>query len=127
MLGSNLGTRIFTWLRGEEVGRDEQGNIYYREKRRSKSVHRDSLRKERRWVIYNGEVEASRVPPEWNAWLHATVDETPDQAKRYRPNWQKAHQPNLTGTPQAYRPPGHTLRGGQRAPATGDYAPWTPD
>ena len=32
----------------------------------------------------------------------------------------------LTGTDQAYRPPGHTLKGGRRAKATGDYEPWTP-
>ena len=33
----------------------------------------------------------------------------------------------LTGTALAYRPPGHTLKGGHRAPATGDYEPWTPN
>ena len=32
----------------------------------------------------------------------------------------------MTGTPLAYHPPGSVLRGGQRAPATGDYEPWTP-
>ena len=32
----------------------------------------------------------------------------------------------LTGTDLAYRPPGHTLMGGHRAKATGDYEPWTP-
>ena len=40
--------------------------------------------------------------------------------------WQKEHQPNPTGTPAAYLPPGHTLKGGRRAAATGDYEPWTP-
>jgi hypothetical protein len=29
--------------------------------------------KERRWVVYEGEVDGSRVPPEWHAWLHHTV------------------------------------------------------
>ena len=33
---------------------------------------------------------------------------------------------NLTGTGQAYRPPGHTLKGGQRTKGTGDYEPWIP-
>ena len=37
-----------------------------------------------------------------------------------RQKWQKAHVPNLTGTDLAYRPPGHTLKGGQRAPASGE-------
>jgi len=30
-------------------------------------------------------------------------------------------------TAATYRPPGHTLRGGQRDPATGDYEAWTPE
>ena len=41
--------------------------------------------------------------------------------------WQKPHQPNPTGTPEAYRPKGHEYLGGKRARATGDYRPWTPD
>jgi NADH:ubiquinone oxidoreductase subunit len=39
----------------------------------------------------------------------------------------KEHRPNLTGTPLAYRPPGHTLKGGHRAPASGDYEAWKPE
>jgi len=35
--------------------------------------------------------------------------------------------PNLTGTAEAYRPPGHVLAGGQRDKATGDYEPWKPN
>ncbi|MDG2480772.1 MAG: NADH:ubiquinone oxidoreductase subunit NDUFA12, partial [Alphaproteobacteria bacterium] len=29
---ATIGTRLFTWLKGESVGRDEFGNSYYREK-----------------------------------------------------------------------------------------------
>jgi NADH:ubiquinone oxidoreductase subunit len=36
------------------------------------------------------------------------------------------HQPNLTGTPQAYRPAGHDYAGGRRNRTTGDYEAWTP-
>ena len=125
-MGTHIGTRIWSWLKGEEVGRDQAGNIYYRQKGGGR-VHPDSLRKERRWVIYNGEVEASRVPPEWHAWLHHTSNETPPPGGPERRPWEKAHQPNLTGTAAAYRPPGHTLKGGQRDRATGDYEPWTPE
>jgi NADH:ubiquinone oxidoreductase subunit len=77
-------------------------------------------------VLYNGEVEASRVPPEWHAWLHRTVVDPPKPGAAQPRPWQKPHQPNLTGTGQAYRPPGHTLKGGQRAKGTGDYEPWIP-
>lgn len=127
MAGASIGTRLYTWLRGEEVGTDSFGNRYYREKGGG-TVHRDSLRRERRWVIYADEVEASRVPPEWHAWLHHTVTEVPgDGAGTPRRPWQKPHIPNLTGTAQAYRPPGHTLVPRPRAPATSDYEAWKPD
>jgi NADH:ubiquinone oxidoreductase subunit len=125
-MGANLGTRIYCWLRGEQVGSDQFGNRYYREKGGGK-VHADSLRKERRWVIYAGEVEASRVPAEWHAWLHHTTQDLPPEGGPAKRPWQKEHLPNLTGTAAAYRPPGHILQGGQRDKATGDYEPWVPD
>jgi NADH:ubiquinone oxidoreductase subunit len=51
----------------------------------------------------------------------------PHPESRPRYPWEKPHQPNMTGTPQAYRPAGSILRGGMRAPSTGDYEPWTPE
>ncbi len=125
-MGVTLGTRLYTWLRGQEVGRDSFGNRYFRAKGGGR-VHDDSIRKERRWVIYKGEVEASRVPSEWHAWLHHTVHEAPPAEGSPKRPWQKEHLPNLTGTEAAYRPPGHTLAGGRRDRGTGDYEPWTPD
>ncbi len=114
----NLGTRLFTFFRGRLVGRDAAGNRYYEERRA-----RPGLRK-RRWVAYAGAPEASLVPPEWHAWLHYTTDAALPEGSQ-RP-WQKPHLPNLTGTPESYRPPGHDYQGGHRAPATGDYEAWTP-
>ena len=127
-MGATLGTILFTWLKGELVGADQFGNRYYREKRH-RALKRGGGResRERRWVIYNGEPEASRVPPEWHGWLHHTYSEVPPDAGRKKYPWQKDHVPNLTGTPDAYRPPGSVLRGGHRAPAAGDYEPWTPE
>jgi len=122
-----LGTRLLTWFRGEAVGTDSFGNRYYRE-RGSRKLRRGGGRfsREKRWVIYNGEPEGSKVPSEWHAWLHHTVDEVP-RADRPRYPWEKPHQPNMTGTPYAYVPPGSIRRGGHRAPAAGDYEPWTPE
>lgn len=113
----NLGTRLYTWLHGEFVGEDTFGNRYYRERRALRG------RKERRWVMYNGALEASKVPPEWHAWLHFSSD-APLEGKRQA--WQKPHRPNLTGTRFAYFPPGHDRRGGKRDKATGDYESWRP-
>ena len=121
----SIGTRIFTWLRGERVGFDADGNSYFREKG---GVRRNvgGLGRERRWVIYRGASEASKVPPEWHAWLHHTVA-LPPSGTAPRRAWLKKHQPNQTGTPAAYRPRGHEFRGARRAPATGDYEPWRPE
>lgn len=125
---SGFGTRLFTWLKGQLVGTDQFGNRYYRE-RAARPLKRGGgiESRERRWVLYNGEVEASRVPPEWHGWLHHTVAEPPRPGGAKKYPWEKEHLPNLTGTDLAYRPPGSVLRGGHRAAATGDYEPWTPD
>jgi NADH:ubiquinone oxidoreductase subunit len=118
-----IGTRLYTWLRGEEVGRDEFGNRYYRDKTGERRA-----RREKRWVVYEGEAEATKVPPDWHAWLHHLIAAPPPPGGLpTRKAWQKPHLPNQTGTPNAYRPPGHELRGGKRDKATGDYEPWTPN
>lgn len=116
---SDIGTRLFTWMRGRLVGQDAIGNRYYEDRKPARPGYRS-----RRWVMYARAVEASEVPPEWHAWLHHTTDVPLTQAPR-RP-WQKPHQPNATGTAASYRPPGHDYRGGHRSPATGDYEAWTP-
>jgi NADH:ubiquinone oxidoreductase subunit len=125
-MGATLGTRLLTWLRGEFVGGDAYGNRYFRLKG-DRPARRGGGRfsRERRWVIYKGEPEGSKVPPEWHAWLHHMVDEVPAPRRRYA--WEKDHQPNLTGTPLAYHPRGSVLRGGHRVRATGDYEPWSPE
>lgn len=117
----HIGTLIYTWLKGRSVGTDEFGNRYYKSK--SESLHG----KQRRWVLYKGGVEASKVPPEWHAWLHHTTDEPLTEQSTQAPKWQKEHIENLTGTSHAYRPAGHAYKGGHRAHATGDYQAWRPE
>ena len=113
---------FFTWAhRGEQVGQDSSGNAYYRGRPRK------GYKRERRWVIYEGAPEASKVPPEWHGWLHYQNDTVPaSDTMSFRREWQKPHKPNLTGTNKAYRPPGHVLEGGKRDKATGDYEAWRP-
>jgi NADH:ubiquinone oxidoreductase subunit len=112
--------RVFTARKGEKVGTDRYGNTYYKERS-------PRGKRERRWVIYAGDPEASRVPPEWHGWLHHTRAEPLPPDSPYHKPWVKEHRENATGTLQAYRPPGHLLEGGRRAKATGDYEAWTPD
>jgi NADH:ubiquinone oxidoreductase subunit len=122
-----LGTRLYTWWCGELVGADQFGNRYFREKSRKSLVKGGGLEsRERRWVLYAGMAEPSKVPPEWHGWLHHITDTVPIIDPAARKPWQKEHLPNLSGTALAYRPPGSVLRGGHRAKATGDYQPWTP-
>jgi len=113
---ATLGTLVKTWLGGRFVGEDKFGNRYYQDKAGK-----------RRWVIYAGTVEASRVPPDWHGWLHHTFKEPPTVTPPPVKAWEKPHQPNLTGTPGAYRPPGSLAEGGVRAKATGDYQAWKPE
>lgn len=114
---------LFTALtRKEKIGEDVFGNVYYRSKPRA------GYKRDRRWVVYDGAPEATKVPPEWHGWLHHQTDIAPDKDKKsFRRKWQKPHQPNRTGTNLAYRPPGHILEGGKRDKATGDYEAWKPE
>ena len=50
----NWGTKIYTWFYGNLVGQDEFGNIYYSN---SKNF---SDRNAKRWVIFNGIIEATK-------------------------------------------------------------------
>jgi NADH:ubiquinone oxidoreductase subunit len=118
---SQLGTWLFTLLHGTEVGQDDFGNRYFRQRRSTAG------RRERRWVLYVNEPEASTVPPEWHAWLHHTLPAPMGDNSKYHRPWQKPHLPNLTGTQAAYLPPGHSVKGGQRDKATGDYEAWQPE
>ena len=108
-----LGTQLFTARRGKRVGEDGQGNIY--------SQTADG---KRRWVIFNGEMEASRVSPDWHGWLHHTWDKAPTEAPLVKKSWEMPHQENLTGTALAYAPPGSIRRGVPVERA--DYEAWTP-
>ena len=117
--GATIGTRFFTWRKGQLVGQDEFGNRYYR-------AANVAPLGERRWVIYAGDAEASAIPSGWHGWIHHTVDAAPADENYAPQEWQKPHQPNMTGTPLAYRPSGSVLRSGVRPAATGDYDAWTP-
>lgn len=119
--GANVGTQAFTAWRGAEVGRDAAGNRYFEERRAPAG------RAKRRWVVYKGLAEASKVSADWHGWLHRTFDAPPTSQPFEVKAWEKPHVPNLTGTPFAWRPPGSLWRGGRRPKATGDYEAWVPD
>ena len=107
-------TQFWTWRHGQKVGEDDQGNIYYQ-----------TADGKRRWVIYHGESEASRISPEWHGWLHHTWDQPPTKAPLVHKAWEQPHLPNRTGTPDAYLPAGSLYRADPVRRK--DYEAWQPE
>jgi NADH:ubiquinone oxidoreductase subunit len=118
--GATIGARFDIGRRARFIGQDDQGNKYYEERKPSLEGRK------RRYVIYNGYAEPSRVPAEWHGWLHHTFEKPPTEAPLPTKPWEKPHKPNLTGTLGAYRPPGSLSEGGERAKSSGDYEAWNP-
>ena len=87
-----LGTKLKTIFYGKLAGKDSSGNKYYE----SKSG--------KRWVIYNDEIDASKIPTEWYSWMHFTNNRIENNHELNKYDWQKPHQSNQTGTENAYHP-----------------------
>lgn len=83
--GATIGARFHIGRRGVLVGKDDYGNSYY--EARDKSDAYDGNK--RRWVIYTGYAEASKVPPEWHGWLRNTFADPPTVAPLLRRSWEK--------------------------------------
>ena len=118
---TTIGTRYDIGKRAKKVGSDEFGNKYFEEKKTSLDGRK------RRYVIYKGLAEPSKVPADWHGWLHHIFDKPPTQDPLARKSWEKEHQPNLTGTAYAYHPKGSLAESGERAKSAGDYEAWSPD
>lgn len=98
----------FTWG-AIKVGDDEFANQYY-------------IRNNKRFVVYKGLCEPSKVPMHWHRWLHYSCDEIPNSesfANKY--SWQKTHLPNLTGTKSA-----HSLYKTNTKKTNSSYESWQP-
>lgn len=126
--------KIFTWWnestfgalydikrRSDFIGTDDFGNRYFQDRKASVSG------RHRRYVLYKGIAEPSKVPAEWHGWLHYTFDEPPTEDPLPRQAWETDHKPNMTGTIFAERPKGTLREGGERAAAASDYEAWSPD
>ena len=117
----SIGTKIYTWLKGNLVGEDDIGNKYYCNSKNFRDLN------SKRWVIFNGEIEASNVPPHWHAWLHKSTA-IPPVNYTHKYSWQKKHKPNMTGTNEAYFPSSHPLSKNYNPKKKQDeYKSWTPN
>jgi NADH:ubiquinone oxidoreductase subunit len=127
-------TKIFTWWNGATlgalfdiakratlVGEDDQGNRYFEERKATLEGRK------RRYVLYKGYAEPSRVPVDWHGWLHHTFEQPPTIEPFVLKSWEKPHLPNLTGTVFAYRPKGSLAGAGARAKSSSDYESWSPE
>ena len=115
--GQTISTMLYTRLFGQNIGQDVFGNKYYMSKTKAK--------KQRRWVIYNGYADSSKVPAKWHTWLHGVVDEIPSEQERSDKKWMKSHLPNLTGSDSAYRPSGSLSKKIVNDEQKGNYESWS--
>lgn len=77
-----LSSLIYAKLFGQYVGSDIYNNQYY-------VITRTGQQK--RWVIYNGIYDPSKIPVEWHRWLHFNQALIPI-------NYSQKWIPNVTGT-----------------------------
>jgi len=101
--------QFFIKLFNHKVGNDEFGNSYF-ENNNGK-----------RFVIYKGLVEPTKVPAEWHGWLHYSTNIAPININTKKHSWQKIHLPNLTGTKNAYSPKNSAIE------ARKPYQSWQPN
>lgn len=95
-------------LSATKVGSDEFGNEYYQNKSK------------KRFVIYKGQSEPTKVPMTWHGWLHYYSDEIPGEISKK--SWEKTHLPNLSGTKNAYSP-----NNAKSEKTSSNYKAWNPN
>ena len=116
----NLGTSLYTLFYGYLVGEDNNQNKYYCN---SKFFSDTNFK---RWVIFRGEIEATKIPPHWHSWLHKSIEVPPINYK-HKYSWQKNHEENMTGTDEAYYPDSHPLSKSYNSNAIkSEYESWIP-
>ena len=115
--GATWGTGLWTRRFGEEMGRDEAGNVYYRDRKHPA----------RRWVIFKDVNDGDIVTTDWQLWHRGTIDDLPCKSLPPKRKFEKEPTGNLTGTMAAFRPDGSLGSGKVRPAATGDYEPWIPE
>jgi NADH:ubiquinone oxidoreductase subunit len=117
---NSIQTRLLTWVSGEWIGEDSLGNRYFQEKLLFGKFNRPL----RRWVLYKGIPDASKIPSEWFGWIHFTHERP--LVNRTKHSWEKPHEENMTGTPYAYSPTDQFSNQGVAKTVTKRYEPWQP-
>ena len=94
---------IYLKFFGTKVGEDEYGNQYFELKRE------DYLGRKKRYCLYNGTPEASKISPEWHGFMHyqIPVSEVLKTFKQFK--WQKPYVQDLTLSDYKFLPKNHPL------------------
>jgi NADH:ubiquinone oxidoreductase subunit len=107
---------LYTKIAGRFIASDSFGNRYF------ESRFSQNKGKQRRWVIFSGHQEASKIPAQWHNWIHGNEFFAPQESQNM-PQWVKCHQPNLTGTALQHHPQNTRAKTSRE---TIDYSPWKP-
>ncbi|MDC0524727.1 NADH-ubiquinone oxidoreductase subunit NDUFA12 family protein [Pelagibacteraceae bacterium] len=87
-----FGTFLKTLFFGIYVGKDENGNKYYKSKNNE------------RWVVFSTNIEATKITSDWYMWMHHTIEKIPNENEKKKYLWQKNHLENQTGTKNRHQP-----------------------
>ena len=95
--------KIYLYFCGVKVGEDEYGNQFFELKRT------DYLGRKKRYCLYNGIPEASKISPEWHPFMHYQIEakDVKTTFKQYK--WQKSAVPDATLSQKKYLPRHHFL------------------
>ena len=112
----NFLVKLCTFHLRVKVGEDVYGNQYYQSKK--PWMYKESIKKERRWVIYKKNIDPTLIPAQWYGWLHYMIDNPPKILISLQPTWYKNVKPNMTGSQDAYFP---------QPAKRQSYKAWTPE
>jgi len=113
---------IYTFLFGSLVGYDKLGNRYYQRKKDNRVANNG---RSERWVVYNGVVDASFIPPMWHSWLHHNTSDFPSEGL-VKPNRKEIEAARLKAN-KKYFPPGHMSLDQKREREEPYYQSWHPE
>ena len=94
---------IYLQLFGNKVGEDEYGNQFFELKRV------DYLGRRKRYCLYKGSPEASKISPEWHPFMHYQIDAKDVKTTFRQYKWQKPYVPDTTLSQNKYLPKEHPL------------------
>ncbi len=95
--------KIYLKFFATKVGEDEYGNEFFELKTT------DYLGRKKRYCLYRGVVEASKISPEWHPFMHYQIEARDVKSTYKQYKWQKPFVPDTTLSSNKYLPKSHLL------------------